>query len=237
MGGTQRLAERAGPARARELVMTGALYDAATLERWNVVNRVLPDDGFDGGRAGLRARARRGADARPRGDQGDRPRAGRGRRAARPTRACPSWPATCSPPRTSRAPCARSWSRVPATRPTRAAERALAPACSGGRSRHDPAHARPPRASRRARRSLLAGCAAVLALAAAAPAAEHARARGGQGPQGRRRRRARPHARADRARLRPPRALRADPRRAVAAQGPARRARARPARCACACGR
>jgi enoyl-CoA hydratase/carnithine racemase len=47
MGGTQRLAERAGPARARELVMTGELYPAATLERWNVVNRVLPDDGFD----------------------------------------------------------------------------------------------------------------------------------------------------------------------------------------------
>jgi len=46
MGGPQRLAERAGPARARELVYTGALYDAATLERWNVVNRVLPDDGF-----------------------------------------------------------------------------------------------------------------------------------------------------------------------------------------------
>ncbi len=46
MGGTQRLAERAGPARARELVMTGELYDAATLERWNVVNRVLPDEGF-----------------------------------------------------------------------------------------------------------------------------------------------------------------------------------------------
>lgn len=47
MGGTQRLTERAGPARARELVMTGALYDAETLERWNVVNRVLPDDGFE----------------------------------------------------------------------------------------------------------------------------------------------------------------------------------------------
>jgi enoyl-CoA hydratase len=46
MGGTQRLAERAGPARARELVMTGDLFDAATLERWGVVNRVLPDDGF-----------------------------------------------------------------------------------------------------------------------------------------------------------------------------------------------
>jgi enoyl-CoA hydratase/carnithine racemase len=43
MGGTQRLAERAGSARARELVMSGGLFDAATLERWNVVNRVLPD--------------------------------------------------------------------------------------------------------------------------------------------------------------------------------------------------
>ena len=43
MGGTQRVAERAGPARARELVMTGDLFDAPTLERWNVVNRVLPD--------------------------------------------------------------------------------------------------------------------------------------------------------------------------------------------------
>jgi enoyl-CoA hydratase/carnithine racemase len=25
-------------------VMTGGLYDAATLERWNVINRVYPDD-------------------------------------------------------------------------------------------------------------------------------------------------------------------------------------------------
>ena len=47
MGGTQRLAARAGVARAKELVFTGDLYDAATLERWNVVNRVLPVDGFD----------------------------------------------------------------------------------------------------------------------------------------------------------------------------------------------
>src|SRR5438067_2232129 len=39
-GGTQRVAERAGPARAREFVMSGDLYDAATLERWNVINRV-----------------------------------------------------------------------------------------------------------------------------------------------------------------------------------------------------
>jgi enoyl-CoA hydratase/carnithine racemase len=43
-GGTQRMAERAGPARAAEFVMSGGLYDAATLERWNVVNRVVPDD-------------------------------------------------------------------------------------------------------------------------------------------------------------------------------------------------
>lgn len=47
MGGPQRLAERAGPARAREIVYTGDLFESATLERWNIVNRVLPDDGFD----------------------------------------------------------------------------------------------------------------------------------------------------------------------------------------------
>jgi enoyl-CoA hydratase/carnithine racemase len=43
-GGTQRMAERAGPARAAEFVMSGGLYDASTLEQWNVVNRVVPDD-------------------------------------------------------------------------------------------------------------------------------------------------------------------------------------------------
>jgi enoyl-CoA hydratase len=43
-GGTQRMAERAGPARAREFVMTGDLYDARTLEGWGVVNRVVGDD-------------------------------------------------------------------------------------------------------------------------------------------------------------------------------------------------
>jgi enoyl-CoA hydratase/carnithine racemase len=47
MGGTQRIAERAGPARARELVMSGDLYESATLERWNVVSRVLPDDDLE----------------------------------------------------------------------------------------------------------------------------------------------------------------------------------------------
>ncbi len=43
-GGTQRMAERAGPARAREFVMTRGIYDAGTLERWNVINRVVGDD-------------------------------------------------------------------------------------------------------------------------------------------------------------------------------------------------
>ena len=42
-GGTQRMAERAGPGRAREFVMSGGLYDAPTLERWGVVNRVVAD--------------------------------------------------------------------------------------------------------------------------------------------------------------------------------------------------
>ena len=42
MGGVQRVSERAGPARARELVMTGELYAADTLRQWGVVNRVVP---------------------------------------------------------------------------------------------------------------------------------------------------------------------------------------------------
>jgi enoyl-CoA hydratase/carnithine racemase len=42
MGGTQRMAERAGTARAREFVMTGGLYPADELHAWGVVNRVRP---------------------------------------------------------------------------------------------------------------------------------------------------------------------------------------------------
>lgn len=53
MGGTQRLAQRAGVGRAKEIVFTGDAFDAATLERWNVVNRVLPVDGFDDAVLGL----------------------------------------------------------------------------------------------------------------------------------------------------------------------------------------
>ena len=47
MGGPQRVAARAGVGRARELVLTGELYDAAVLEGWGVVNRVWEDDVFE----------------------------------------------------------------------------------------------------------------------------------------------------------------------------------------------
>ena len=43
-GGVQRMAERAGPARAREFVMTGGLYDAEKMLEWGVVNRVVGAD-------------------------------------------------------------------------------------------------------------------------------------------------------------------------------------------------
>ncbi|MDF3299078.1 enoyl-CoA hydratase/isomerase family protein [Streptomyces tropicalis] len=47
MGGTQRLAERVGPARARELVMTGDLYRGSVLADWGLVNALFPPDSFD----------------------------------------------------------------------------------------------------------------------------------------------------------------------------------------------
>lgn len=47
MGGTQRLAERAGSGRARHFVIDGGLFDAETMERWGVVNLLLDDEGFD----------------------------------------------------------------------------------------------------------------------------------------------------------------------------------------------
>ncbi len=55
MGGTQRLAERAGSGRARELVMTGELFGAEELAGWGVVNRVLDDEGFDAAARGFAA--------------------------------------------------------------------------------------------------------------------------------------------------------------------------------------
>ena len=46
MGGPQRMAERAGPTRARHFVMTGGLFEATTLESWGVVAKVYPDGEF-----------------------------------------------------------------------------------------------------------------------------------------------------------------------------------------------
>ena len=79
MGGPQRLASRAGPARARELIYTGELFGAATLERWNVVNRVLSDDGFADSGPRLRAPVGQRTDAGPCRDQGHRRGCGRRR--------------------------------------------------------------------------------------------------------------------------------------------------------------
>jgi enoyl-CoA hydratase/carnithine racemase len=47
LGGVQRLAERAGPSRAREIIYTADQYSAATFERWNIVNKVVPNDTFE----------------------------------------------------------------------------------------------------------------------------------------------------------------------------------------------
>ncbi len=47
LGGIQRITARAGAARAKEMVFSGGQYDARTLERWNIVNRVVPDDKLD----------------------------------------------------------------------------------------------------------------------------------------------------------------------------------------------
>jgi len=43
-GGVYRLSERCGPARAREITFDADSYSAATFERWNIINRVVPSD-------------------------------------------------------------------------------------------------------------------------------------------------------------------------------------------------
>jgi enoyl-CoA hydratase len=47
MGGTQRLAERAGSGRARQFVMTGDLFGAEEMECWGVVNSIYPAAEFE----------------------------------------------------------------------------------------------------------------------------------------------------------------------------------------------
>ena len=44
LGAVQRLVERAGPARAREIAMLGRRYSPDVLERWGVINLVTPDE-------------------------------------------------------------------------------------------------------------------------------------------------------------------------------------------------
>lgn len=47
MGGTQRLAERAGSGRARQFVMSGDVFPAEEMERWGVVNTIFPAEEFE----------------------------------------------------------------------------------------------------------------------------------------------------------------------------------------------
>ncbi|MEP0192046.1 MAG: enoyl-CoA hydratase/isomerase family protein [Erythrobacter sp.] len=44
MGAIQRHVERAGVARAKEIAMLGRRYDAETMEKWNIINRVVDDE-------------------------------------------------------------------------------------------------------------------------------------------------------------------------------------------------
>jgi enoyl-CoA hydratase/carnithine racemase len=44
LGGVQRLAERCGSVRAKEICFTTNRYDAETFERWNIVNYVVDDN-------------------------------------------------------------------------------------------------------------------------------------------------------------------------------------------------
>jgi enoyl-CoA hydratase/carnithine racemase len=47
MGGTQRLAERAGSGRARQFVMSGGIFTAEEMERWGVVNTIYDEGEFE----------------------------------------------------------------------------------------------------------------------------------------------------------------------------------------------
>jgi enoyl-CoA hydratase/carnithine racemase len=47
MGAIQRQVQAAGLLRAKEISMLGHRYDAETMERWNLINRVVPDEVLD----------------------------------------------------------------------------------------------------------------------------------------------------------------------------------------------
>jgi enoyl-CoA hydratase/carnithine racemase len=44
MGAIQRITQRAGAARAKEMALLARRYDARTLESWNIINRVVADE-------------------------------------------------------------------------------------------------------------------------------------------------------------------------------------------------
>jgi enoyl-CoA hydratase len=46
LGGTYRLAEKCGTARALEITYTGALYPADTFKTWGIISRVIPENDF-----------------------------------------------------------------------------------------------------------------------------------------------------------------------------------------------
>ena len=47
LGGVQRVTQRAGAARGKEIALFGRRHDPRTLERWNIVNLVVPDAELD----------------------------------------------------------------------------------------------------------------------------------------------------------------------------------------------
>jgi enoyl-CoA hydratase/carnithine racemase len=47
MGAVQRITQRAGAARAKEMALLGRRYPAATLEQWNIINWVVADEQLD----------------------------------------------------------------------------------------------------------------------------------------------------------------------------------------------
>jgi enoyl-CoA hydratase/carnithine racemase len=47
LGGTQRLVERAGVARAKEISMMGRRHTPQAFERWGIINLVVPEDELD----------------------------------------------------------------------------------------------------------------------------------------------------------------------------------------------
>ena len=90
MGGPQRLVERAGPARARELVYTGALVrrrDAGAAGTSSTA--CCPTTGFDAAARAFAMDLATGPTVAHAADQADRPRGARGRGRRPPTRIVP----------------------------------------------------------------------------------------------------------------------------------------------------